>query len=149
MTDAGAKKSGFMAFSMANNGLPYSGPEVETIFASQRKNVEAIMQANRLAFDGVRAVWLRQLGFLQEAVEGLTTHVGDLAPPSSPLNEKFAKHAEYSKQAFEKNLANACELTEIATKVTADATNIINQRFYESLDEVPYLRKRNGETTSS
>jgi phasin family protein len=143
------KKSGFMVFSVASNGLPFSAPEVETIFASQRRNVEAIMQANRLACDGVGAVWLRQLGFIQEAVEGFTTHVGDLAPPSGPLNEKFAKHAEYSKQAFEKNLANACELTEIATKVTTDATNIINQRFCESLDEVPYLRKQNGETTSS
>jgi phasin family protein len=142
MADADVKKGGFMVFSLANNGLPLSGPEVETIFASQRKNVEAIMQANRLAFDGVQAVWLRQLGFIQEAVEGLTTHVGDLAPPYSPLNDKIAKQAEYSKQVFEKNLSNACEITEIATKVTTDATNIINQRFRESLDEVPYLRKK-------
>jgi len=73
-----------MVFSTANNGLPFSGPEVETIFASQRKNAEAIMQAIRLAFDGVQAVWLRQLDFVQEAVEGLTTHVGDIAPPSGP-----------------------------------------------------------------
>jgi phasin family protein len=141
MADAGVTKSGFMVFSMANNGLPFSGPEVETIFASQRKNVEAIMQANRLAFDGVQAVWLRQLGFIQEAVEGFATHVGDLAPSSSPLNKKLAKHADYSKQAFEKNLANARELTEIATKATSDATNIINQRFCEGLDEVPYPGK--------
>ena len=149
MADAGAKRSGFVVFNTANNGLPFSGPEVETMFASQRRNVEAIMQAHRLAFDGVQAVWRRQLDLVQEAVEGLTTHVGDLAPPSRPLNEKFAKHAEYSKQAFEKNLANACELSEIAGKMTTDATNIIGRRFCESLDEVPYLRKRNGETTSS
>ena len=141
MADTSAKKSGFMVFSTANNGLPFSGPEVETIFASQRKNAEAIMQAIRLAFDGVQAVWLRQLDFVQEAVEGLTTHVGDIAPPSGLLNEKLAKHAEYSKQVIGKNLANARELTEIATKATSDATNIFNQRFYEGLDEVPYPGK--------
>ncbi len=141
MADTSAKKSGFMVFSTANNGLPFSGPEVETIFASQRKNAEAIMQAIRLAFDGVQAVWLRQLDFVQEAVEGLTTHVGDIAPPSGPLNEKLAKHAEYSRQVFGKNLANARELTEIVTKATSDATNIFNQRFYEGLDEVPYPGK--------
>jgi phasin family protein len=62
------------------------------------------------------------------------------------LNEKFAKHAEYSKQAFEKNLANARELTEIATKATSDAANIINRRFCEGLGEAPY---QNGEATSS
>jgi phasin family protein len=141
MADTSAKKSGFMVFSTANNGLPISGPEVETIFASQRKNVEVIMQANRLAFDGVQAVWLRQLDFAQEAVEGLTTHVGDIASPSGTLNEKLAKHAEYSKQVFGKSLANARELAEIATKATSDATNIFNQRFCEGLDEVPYPGK--------
>jgi phasin family protein len=141
MADADGNKSGFMVFSLANNRLPFSGPEVETVFANQRKNVEAIMQASRLAFDGVQAAWLRQLGFIQEAVEGLSTHVGDLAPPASPLNEKLAKHADYSKQAFEKNLANAHELTEIVTKATGDATNVISQRFFHSLDEVPYSGK--------
>jgi phasin family protein len=142
MADADAKKSGFMALNRANNGLQFSGAQVEIMFASQRKNVEAMMQANRLAVDGVQAAWLRQLDFIQEALEGLTTHVGDLAPPSGPLNEKLAKHAKYSMQAFEKNLANARELTEIATKATGDAANIINQRFYEGLDEVPYPGKR-------
>jgi phasin family protein len=141
MADAGAKKGGFLVFNTANNGLLFSGLEVETMFASQRRNVEAIMQANRLAFDGVQAVWRRQLDFVQEAVEGSTTHLSDLAPPSRPLNEKFAKHAEYSKQAFEKNLANARELTEIAIKMTTDATNIINQRVCDGFDEVPYSRK--------
>jgi phasin family protein len=141
MADAGAKKSGFLVFNTANNGLPFSGPEVATVFASQRRNVEAIMQANRLAFDGVQAVWRRQLDFVQEAVEGFTTHLGDLALPSRPLNDKFAKHAEFSKQAFEKNLANAREFTEIATKTTTDATNIINQCVCDGLDEVSYSRK--------
>jgi phasin family protein len=136
MADAGAKKSEFVAPNRANNGVQFSGPEVKKMFASQRKNVEAMVQANRLAFDGVQTVWRRQLDFIQEAVEGLTTFVGDFLPPPGPLNEKFAKHAEYSKQAFEKNLANARELTELATKATSDAMNIINQRFCEGLGEV-------------
>ena len=149
MADAGAKKSEFALFNTGNNGLPFSGPELETMLASQRRNVAAIMQTNRLAFDGLQAVWRRQLDFIQQAVEGLTTHVGDLAPPSHPLNQRFLKHAEYSRQVFEKNLAHASELSGIATKVTTDATDIFNQRFCESLDEVPYLTKRTGETTGS
>jgi phasin family protein len=150
MADASAKKSGFVALNRANNGLQFSGPEVESMFASQRKNVEAMMQANRLALDGVQAVWRRQLDFIQEAVEGLTTLVGDFPAPPGPLNEKVAKHAEYSKRAFERNLANVGELTELATKAASDAMNIINQRFCEGLGEVGRTReKRTGETTSS
>jgi len=136
MADVGAKKSEFVAQNRTNNGLQFFGPEVETMFASQRKNVEAMMQANRLALDGVQAVWGRQLDFLQEAVEELTTFAGDFAHPPSPLNDKFAKHAEYSKLALEKNLSNARELTELAAIATNDAMNIINQRFFEGLGEM-------------
>jgi phasin family protein len=136
MADAGDRTSDFVAPKRANNGLQFSGPELGTMFASQRKNVEAMMQANRLALDGVQAVWRRQLDFIQEAVKGFKTLVGDFPPPPGPLNEKVAKHAEYSKQAFERNLANARELTELATKATSDAMNIINQRFCEGLGEV-------------
>jgi phasin family protein len=136
MADAGAKKSDFVAPNGANNGLQFSGPDVETMFASQHKNVEAMMHANRLALDGVEAIWRRQLDFIQEAVVGLTTLVGDFAQPPGPLKERFERHAEYSKRVLEKNLANARELTGLATKATTDAVNIINQRFCEGLGEM-------------
>jgi phasin family protein len=131
MADAGAKSSELVALNTANSGLQLSGPESEMMFASQYKNVEAVMQANQLALAGVQAIWRRQLDFIQEAVEGL---------PPGPLNEKFAKHAEYSKRALEKSLANARELTELATKATTDAMNIINQRFCEGLGEMGRTR---------
>jgi phasin family protein len=136
MADAGAEKSRFVAPNSTNNGLQFFGPEIETMFASQRKNVEAMMQANRLALDGVQAVWGRQLDFIKEAVEELTTFAGDFAHPPGPLNENFAQHAEYSKLALEKNLSNARELTELVTAATNDAMNIINQRFFEGLGEM-------------
>jgi phasin family protein len=149
MADASAKKSEFVAQNGANNGPQFSGPDVETMFAGQHKNVEAVIQANRLALAGVEAIWRRQLDLIQEAVEGLTTLVGDFAQPPGPLKEKFAKHAENSKRALEKNLASTRELTGLATKATTDAMNIINQRFFESLGEMARSReKRNGQTAT-
>jgi phasin family protein len=134
MADAGGNE--------ANKVFQFFGPEVKTVFASQHRNVEAMMEANRLALDGVQAVWRRQLDFIQEAVEGLTALADDFAATPGPLNEKFAKHAECSKQAFKKNLANTRELTELAAKATNDAINIINQRFCKSLDEVRSTREK-------
>jgi phasin family protein len=123
MVDAGAKKTEFVA----PNGA---------LFASQRKNVEAMMQANWAAIVGAQAIWLRQLDFIQEAVNGLTTLVGDITRRPGPLNEKLAKHVEYSKQAFERNLGNARELTELATEATNESINTVSQRFYEGLGEM-------------
>jgi phasin family protein len=149
MADARAKKSEFVAIYRANTGLQFFGPEMETMFASQQKNVDAVMQANRLALDRVQAIWRRQLDLIQEAVEGLTTLVGDLAQPPGLLRENFAKHAENSKRALEKNLASTRELTGLATKATTDAMNIINQRFFEGIGEMTRSReKRNGQTTT-
>jgi phasin family protein len=149
MADAGGKKSGFWLLTGTNSGLHFSGPEVEPVFASQRRNVEAMMQANRLAIDGVHAVWRRQLDFIQETLAGVTTLVRDVHGTPGPLNEKFARHAEYSKQAFDRNLINARELTEIATKATTDAMNIIGKRFCERLFEVRNTEdKRSDEITS-
>jgi phasin family protein len=148
MADEGTKKSEFVAAKRAN-GLQFSAPEVETIFASQHKNVEAMMQANRTVLDGIQAIWRRQLDFIQEAVEGLTPFFGDFVLPPSFVNEKFAMSAEYSKRGIEKSFANARELTGLATKATTDAVNTINQRFREGLSEMAGAReKRNGETTT-
>jgi phasin family protein len=123
MVDSGAKKSEFVA----QNGA---------LLVSQRKNVEAMMQANWAAIVGAQAIWLRQLDFIQEAVNGLTTLVGDITRRPGPLNEKLAKHVEYSKQAFERSVGNARELTELATEATNESMNTISQRFYEGLGEM-------------
>jgi phasin family protein len=146
MADTGAKKSEFAAPNSANNRLQLWGPDVETMLASQHKNVEAMMQANRLALDGVQAIWRRQLDFIQEAVEGFATLAGDFTQPPTPLN--LTKQADYSKRALAKNLTNARELTELATKVTSDAMKVINQRFCEGLGEMRRER-RNRQTTTS
>ena len=63
MTDASAKKSEF-ATPIANGGLRLFGPDVEMIFASHHKNFDAMMQVNRVALDGVQAIWCRQLDFI-------------------------------------------------------------------------------------
>lgn len=127
MVDAGTKKSEFVA----PNGA---------LFASQRKNVEAMMQANWAAIVGAQAIWLRQLDFIQEAVNGLAIVVGDITRWPGPLNEKFAKHAEYSKQTFERSLANARELTDLATEAANKSINAVSQRFYEGLGEMRFSR---------
>jgi phasin family protein len=68
--------------------------------------------------------------------------VRELAQPGSP-EDRVAKQAEYSKQALEKGVANARELTEIVTKANSEAFAVLNKRVTESLDEVSeYAKKR-------
>jgi phasin family protein len=115
--------------------------DVEAVVASQRKNIEALTQANQLAVEGVQAVARRQVEIARQAVEEYTSLLRDLSTPVAP-EDRLAKQVDVVKGAMEKGLANARELAELATKANTEAFNVINKRFTESLDEVRDFAKK-------
>ena len=115
--------------------------DVEAVVAAQRKNIEALTQANQLAVEGVQAVARRQVEIARQAVEEYTALVRELSTPVAP-EDRLAKQVDVVKGAVEKGLANARELTELATKANTEAFNVINKRFTEGLDEVRDFAKK-------
>jgi phasin family protein len=65
----------------------------------------------------------------------------DFAAPTSP-EDRLAKQADLSKQAIEKGIANARELSEMVTKANTEAFNVLNKRVTESFDEVREFAKK-------
>jgi phasin family protein len=110
------------------------GIDPETVMASQRKNIEALTQANQLAVEGVQAVTRRQVEIAREAFEGASAAFRDMVSPGAP-EERFAKNAALAKDVFEKSLANAKEIAELFSKAHSDALGVITKRVSESLDE--------------
>ena len=142
-TAATATKNGFFDVTKAMADFRVPGVDVEAVVASQRKNIEALTQANQLAVEGVQAVLRRQTEIARTAIEEFSSMFRDFVQPTSSPEDKIAKQAEYSKAALEKGLANARELTELVTKANTEAFNVINKRFTETLDEVrDYAKKR-------
>jgi len=113
--------------------LPAIDPE--SVMASQRKNLEALTQANQLAVEGVQAVTRRQVELAREAFEGASAAFRDLVSPGAP-EDRFAKNAALAKDMFEKSLANAKEMAELFSKANSDAFDVITKRMSESLDEI-------------
>jgi phasin family protein len=109
--------------------------DVDAVVASQRKNIEALTQANQLAVEGVQALARRQVEIARQAMEEFSAMLRDMVQPVSP-EDRLARQAEFSKQALEKGLSNARELTEMVAKANTEAFNVINKRVTESLDEV-------------
>lgn len=108
---------------------------VEALMTSQRKNVEALTQANQLAIEGVQALARRQVEIAREALDEAPALFRELSQPGVP-QERFAKNAELAKATFEKSLATAKELTELMTKANAEAFNVLTKRFTESFEEI-------------
>lgn len=111
------------------------GVDLDSLIASQKKNVEALTSANKVAFEGLQAVAKRQTEILQETMNEASKAIDVLAKAGSP-QEVAAKQAELAKDAFERALANMRELAEMVTKANQEATNTINTRISATLDEI-------------
>ncbi|MGE4281890.1 MAG: phasin family protein [Magnetospirillum sp.] len=111
------------------------GVDVETLVGSQRKNIEALTQANKLAYDGLQAVLKRQVEILRQTMDEVAQVSKDFAEPAAP-QDKAAKQAELAKEAFERSLSNMRELAEMIAKANNEAFELLNKRFTQNLDEM-------------
>lgn len=115
------------------------GVDVEALLASQRKNVEALTTANKVALEGLQAVAKRQAEILAQSLAEANAVAKELASLSSNPQELTAKQTAVAKEAFEKALANARELAELVNKSNTEAFAVINQRVNESMEELKAL----------
>ena len=128
--------------SKAFAGFTFPGFDVESLVAAQRKNLEALTQANQLAVEGAQAVARRQVELARQAVDEASAVLREWTQPGAP-EDRLAKNVELAKQAFEKGVANAREIAELVAKANAEAFNVIQKRVAESFEEIrDYTKQR-------
>jgi phasin family protein len=126
-------------------GFDLPGLDPELIAASQRKNLEALQQANHVALEGARTVLQRQFEIGREVVAEMSTIFGTLGQPGGSPGDWVVRQVETSKKAIETSVASARALAELMTKVNTEALDVLAHRVSEGLDEVrDYARKRAG-----
>ena len=109
--------------------------DMDAVMATQRKNIEALTSANKLAFEGMQAIARRQADVMRQMMEEMSGMISDMMAAGSP-EEKVARQAELAKQTFEKILSNMKELADMLSKSNSEAATVINARISESLDEL-------------
>jgi phasin family protein len=141
MAKTTTSKNGFFDMSNVFDGFRFGGFDVQAMAESQRKNLEALTQANQLAIEGVRAWAQRQSEIAKEAAEEASAVLRDWTQPGAP-EERMAKSIEAAKLAFERGIANARELSEMGSKASADVLGVITRRLSEGFDEVSLYTKK-------
>ena len=121
--------------SKALGEIKMPGLDMDSIIATQRKNIEAVTAANQLAVEGLQAVIRRQTEILRQTLEEAGSAATEVIAAGSP-EEKASKQAELVKAAFERTLANARELAEMVAKSNTEAADVLAKRVSESLEEV-------------
>lgn len=108
---------------------------VNGLMETQRKNVDALSAANKTAVAGFQAIAERQAAFFKESLEAASAAASEFGKVKGP-EDAAVKQADLLKKTYEKALANATELAGLAAKTGAEASETINARFAESLDEL-------------
>jgi phasin family protein len=133
--------TGFFDMTKAFGEFRLPGLDVEAVVATQRKNLEALTQANQLAAEGVRALAQRQAEIAQQAFAEASALLREWTQPGAP-EERLARNVEAVKQAFETGLATARELNEMTTKASTDVFSVITRRMSQGFDELRLYAKK-------
>lgn len=127
----------------ANMKLP-ALPDMEVFLSANRKNLETLTAANRVALEGAQAVARRHMEIVQSNMAELTEAMKALAATDKP-QAKAAKQAELLKQAYQRGVAQMKELSDLIQQSNAEALSLINQRFAEAMDEVKALAEKSAQ----
>jgi phasin family protein len=112
------------------------GVDFSSIVERERKNIEALAEANRIAFEGWQNLVRRQSEILQDSMKR--------AVEESRNQNALKNGAEIARSAFETALGNMRELAEMAAKSQRDAFEVIRKRVEENMNA---LRGKKPEDT--
>jgi phasin family protein len=115
--------------------------DVEALVAAQRKNIETLSTANRLALEGMQAVAKRNMEIMQQSLADMTEAMKAIAAAEAP-QAKAAKQAELLKATYEKAMQNIRELQDMVQKMSGDTLGVLNRRVTEALDEVKAMMEK-------
>jgi phasin family protein len=116
---------------------------MEALLAVQKRNMDALSAANRIALEGAQTVAKRHMEIMQQTMAELSETMRALAAPEPP-QEKAARQAELLKQAYERAVANTREMSDLIQQANGEAVEQLNKRFAEALDEVKALIGKTG-----
>jgi phasin family protein len=112
------------------------GVDFAALVDRERKNIEALAKANRIAFEGWQRLVRRQAEMLQETMKKVVADAGQ--------EDAIKKRADLAKEGFEKALANMRELAEMTTQSQKEAFDVVRKRIEENVEDIRNFGKKAG-----
>ncbi len=124
-------------------GMKMPGFDGEAMMAAQKKNMDALVEANKAAAAGYQDLFKKQVAIFEETMAEAQKHMKSF--DASKLDADSAKaQGELAKAAFEKAVGNMQALAESAQKANAQAYEIVSARIKESLEELRDMAAKVG-----
>ena len=126
----------FFDFTKLMSQFQLPGVDFATLVDRERKNIEALAKANRIAFEGWQRLVRRQAEMLQETMKKVVADASQ--------QDAKKKRADLAKEGFEKALANMRELAEITTQSQKEAFDVVRKRIEENVEDIRNFGKKAG-----
>ena len=110
------------------------GIDIAAIVESQRQDMEALAEANRQAYEGIKALAERRNQMLKEAFGKWQE-----AMKGASGTEMITKQAELARQGLQDTIANVRELAQMEAKSRKEAWKVVQDRFEENLAKLKKL----------
>ena len=101
---------------------------------ARRKDIEALTEVNKIAWQSSQTMAQKQVEILQKTMQELTQTMS----AGKPM-ENAAKQGEVVQHAMEKAFTYMRELAELTVKAQTEALAVINKRTQENIQELTSL----------
>ena len=109
--------------------------DFNSLFAAQRRNMEALSAANQIVTENAQALSRQQAESLRENVEAFLQTSRDILTSSSP-EDNTSRQAEFTRAAFDASLSNLRDTLDSMTKSQFEAFELLQQRAAENFEEI-------------
>ena len=111
------------------------GFDAAALAESQKKNMDALMEANKAAAAGYQDLFKKQIAIFEETMAEARTRLAEF-DMSKMTPETAQASAEVTRAAYEKAIAHMTELATAAKDANSAAFEVVSARMKESLAEL-------------
>jgi len=111
------------------------GVDMNLFVDARRKDVEALVAANKIAYEALQALASTQADMLTQAMQGMQASSKGVMTGNTK-DADTTKHAEAAQKAWQKMLADMKQLAEMVQKAQVEAMSGLTERAKESIGEM-------------
>ena len=108
--------------------------DIDALIDWQRRDMEALTEANRQASEGIKALVERRNEILRETLSEWQAAIKDVTSA-----EAMSKRADAAKQGMQKAMANFRKLSEMEAQARNNAWKVVQERMQENMANLQKL----------
>lgn len=116
------------------------GFQLADLMQNQRKNLEALMEANRILFTSTQQLLQRQNELLNQAGQEAAAAASALAA-GSDLKELPQRQVQMLTEHYSRSVTTLQEATDMIIRAQQQAMQVLDQRWQEHIQELQKLQK--------